>query len=85
VVYADLHEPWAGNPPEAPFCNRCGTSFAAAGAVPQQLKNITALFADVTGSAHLGERLDPEAVHRVIDRYFELAGRVITRFGSWAA
>ena len=40
------------------------------------------LFADVTGSTELGERLDPEALRRVMERYFEFALRVITRHGG---
>jgi class 3 adenylate cyclase len=40
------------------------------------------LFADVTGSTGLGERLDPEALRRVMERYFEFAQRVITRHGG---
>jgi len=70
------------NPPDARFCSRCGTPLAAAPARPEQLKTITALFADVTGSTELGERLDPEAVRRVMERYFEFAQRVITRHGG---
>ena len=70
------------NPPGARFCNRCGTPLAAAAAPPEQLKTITVLFADVTGSTQLGERLDPETVRRVMEGYFELASRVITRHGG---
>ena len=40
------------------------------------------MFADVTGSTELGERLDPEALRRVMERYFEFARRVITRHGG---
>jgi class 3 adenylate cyclase/tetratricopeptide (TPR) repeat protein len=53
-----------------------------AAAVPEQRKTVTVLFADVTGSTELGERLDPEAVRRVMERYFELAQRVVTRHGG---
>jgi class 3 adenylate cyclase/tetratricopeptide (TPR) repeat protein len=70
------------NPPDAHFCNRCGTPLTGASALPEQLKTITVLFADVTGSTELGERLDPEAVRRVMERYFELAQRVISRHGG---
>jgi class 3 adenylate cyclase/tetratricopeptide (TPR) repeat protein len=69
------------NPPDARFCNRCAAPLTAA-APPEQLKTITALFADVTGSTELGERLDPEAVRRLMERYFEFAQRVITRHGG---
>ncbi len=43
---------------------------------------MTVLFADVTGSTALGERLDPEAVRRVMGRYFEMARAVIERHGG---
>jgi class 3 adenylate cyclase len=69
------------NPPDARFCNRCASPLTAA-APPEQLKTITVLFADVTGSTELGERLDPEALRRVMERYFEFAQRVITRHGG---
>ena len=70
------------NPPDARFCNRCAAPLTAAAAPPEQLKTITILFADVTGSTELGERLDPEAVRRVMERYFEFAQQVITRHGG---
>jgi class 3 adenylate cyclase/tetratricopeptide (TPR) repeat protein len=70
------------NPPDARFCNRCATLLTVATAVPEQLKTITVLFADVTGSTELGERLDPEALRRVMERYFEFAQRVISRHGG---
>jgi class 3 adenylate cyclase len=70
------------NPPDARFCNHCGTSLIVASAAAEQRKTITVLFADVTGSTELGERLDPEAVRRVMERYFELAQRVVTRHGG---
>jgi len=68
------------NPPDARFCNRCAAPLTAA--PPEQLKTLTILFADVTGSTELGEQLDPEAVRRVMERYFEFARRVITRHGG---
>lgn len=70
------------NPQDARFCNRCGAQLAADSATPEQLKTITVLFADVTGSTELGERLDPEAVRRVMERYFQLAQRVINSHGG---
>jgi class 3 adenylate cyclase len=67
------------NPADARFCNRCAAPLAP---TPEQLKTITVLFADVTGSTELGERLDPEALRRVMERYFELAQRVVTGHGG---
>ena len=34
-------------------------------------KTVTVVFADVTGSTGLGERLDPESVRRIMIRYFD--------------
>jgi len=40
------------------------------------------LFADVTGSTALGERLDPESFRRVMARYFDLARSCLERHGG---
>jgi len=45
-------------------------------------KTVTVLFADVTGSTALGERLDPESLRRVMSRYFEEMKRVLERHGG---
>ena len=44
-------------------------------------KTVTVVFADVTGSTGLGERLDPESVRRIMIRYFDemRAGRRAAR------
>ena len=43
---------------------------------------MTVLFSDVTGSTALGEHLDPEAVRRVMGRYFAAARSTIERHGG---
>jgi class 3 adenylate cyclase len=45
-------------------------------------KTVTVLFADVTGSTALGERLDPEAMRRVMSRYFEETKATLERHGG---
>ncbi len=40
------------------------------------------MFADVTGSTALGERLDPEALRRVMGRYFDEMAAVIDAHGG---
>jgi len=45
-------------------------------------KTVTALFADITGSTALGERLDAESLREVISRYFGEARAVIERHGG---
>jgi class 3 adenylate cyclase len=43
---------------------------------------VTVLFCDVVGSTALGERLDPEALRRVMAGYFEVARAAIERHGG---
>jgi class 3 adenylate cyclase/tetratricopeptide (TPR) repeat protein len=45
-------------------------------------KTVTILFADVVSSTALGERLDPEALRRVMARYFDEARAAIERHGG---
>jgi predicted ATPase/class 3 adenylate cyclase len=45
-------------------------------------KTVTVVFCDVAGSTSLAERLDPEAVRRVMSRYFEQMERVLARHGG---
>ncbi len=63
------------------FCGFC-TSPLTAGEGSEVRKNVTVLFADVTGSTSLGERLDPESLRNVMSRYFDLARTVVQRHGG---
>jgi class 3 adenylate cyclase/tetratricopeptide (TPR) repeat protein len=45
-------------------------------------KVVTVLFADLTGSTALGERLDPERLHAVLDTYFRAMASVIEAWGG---
>lgn len=59
------------NPDESRFCNGCGAELAAAHAtVAEELKVVTVLFADITGSTALGERLDAEGLKEVMGSFF---------------
>jgi class 3 adenylate cyclase len=49
---------------------------------PGRRKVITALFCDVTGSTALGEELDPEALHDVMNRCWPELRAVIERHGG---
>jgi len=60
-------------PPEAArFCPSCGTAIAEREPVApgRERRLVTVLFADVTGSTGLGERLDPERLQEVLGTYF---------------
>jgi class 3 adenylate cyclase len=63
--------PSAAAPPLAPPTSRRETR-----------KTVTILFADVTDSTELGERLDPEARRRVMTSYFACVRDVLERHGG---
>src|SRR5436305_12221293 len=65
------------NPPTARLCGVCGTSLIrdeAAGAVRREITLVTS---DLKGSTALGERLDPEALREVLNRYFAVMRAVL--------
>jgi class 3 adenylate cyclase/tetratricopeptide (TPR) repeat protein len=70
------------NSDRARFCQNCATPLGAAEATTEVRKVVTIVFADVTGSTALGERLDPEALRRVMGRYFDEMSAVIERHGG---
>ncbi len=71
------------NPAGSAFCNVCGSALGAAASTQrEQRKTVTILFADVTGSTALGERLDPESLRHVLARYFDLARATVGRHGG---
>ena len=55
---------------EARFCSNCGNVLEPAEAPVEERKLVTIVFADVTGSTTLGERLDPERLSEVLNTYF---------------
>jgi class 3 adenylate cyclase/tetratricopeptide (TPR) repeat protein len=71
------------NADRARFCQSCATPLGDADAqIADVRKVVTIVFADVTGSTALGERLDPEALRRVMGRYFDEMAAVIERHGG---
>ncbi|MFQ5946926.1 MAG: adenylate/guanylate cyclase domain-containing protein [Anaerolineae bacterium] len=49
-------------------------------AIEGERKQVTVLFADVSGFTGISEALDPEEVHRLMDRCFDILMREIHRF-----
>src|SRR5436309_5369047 len=49
-------------------------------ALEGERKHVTVLFADVKGSMDLAEQVDPEAWHRILDRFFQLLADGVHRF-----
>src|SRR5207244_6585098 len=53
---------------------------ASRGRLEGERKQVTVLFADVKGSMELAERVDPEAWHRILDRFFAILADGVHRF-----
>jgi len=60
----------------------CATPFGAEGPIGETRKVVTILFADVSGSTAIGERLDPEAVRRVLTTFYTSAREALERHGG---
>ncbi|HJW68310.1 MAG TPA: adenylate/guanylate cyclase domain-containing protein, partial [Candidatus Binatia bacterium] len=59
------------NRTDARFCDACGASLAARPVAESVARKVvTIVFADMMGSTSLQERLDAEAVRRLMDRYY---------------
>jgi class 3 adenylate cyclase/tetratricopeptide (TPR) repeat protein len=72
------------NPDAAKFCMECATPLVGLTAPPahEVRKTVTVVFSDVTGSTAMGEELDPEALRRVMSRYFDEMRAVLERHGG---
>src|SRR5262249_22004423 len=85
----------AENPAGAKFCIECGTalagdapaahaapSAATVEAPPEERRQATVLFADLSGYTATAERMDPEAVKGLVDRTLRRLGEEVERFGG---
>ena len=84
----------AENPLGAKFCIECGAALTPAGpaaapapaapseAPPEERRQATVLFADLSGYTAAAERMDPEAVKALVDRTLRRLGEEIERFGG---
>ncbi len=64
----------------ARFCNACGAPLPAE---PREVrKRVTVVFADLSGSTALGERLDPEVLRGVMRRYHAEQRAILERHGG---
>ena len=73
------------NPPKFRLCGYCGAPLVAAPpALPvrEVRRTVTLIFCDLKGSTALTERLDPEAMHEVKERYFTTMAAEITKHGG---
>ncbi|MDQ3985129.1 MAG: AAA family ATPase [Actinomycetota bacterium] len=68
------------NPHRAKFCLACGTLLTETPRPREVRKVVTVLFGDVTGSTSMGEQLDPEALRKLMNRYFEEMKAIVERY-----
>ena len=71
-----------GEPGRGEVLSSVGRHSKPADASRATRKTVTVLFADMSGSTALGERLDPEALRVVIERYFDGMKAEIERHGG---
>jgi class 3 adenylate cyclase/tetratricopeptide (TPR) repeat protein len=74
-------------PAEARFCMNCGQDLDAAATAPrerppEERRQVTVLFADLSGYTAVAERMDPEAVKALVDRALMRLGREVERHGG---
>jgi class 3 adenylate cyclase/tetratricopeptide (TPR) repeat protein len=83
-------------PPEARFCMACGASLETAATAtpapapapaapeqpPEERRQVTVLFADLSGYTSVAERMDPEAVKALVDRALMRLGQEVERYGG---
>ena len=78
----------AAVPANTRFCPQCGAALGAApaaaapAAVSAARRQVAVLFADLSGYTALSSELDPEDVHRLLSRYFELVDALIGECGG---
>jgi class 3 adenylate cyclase/tetratricopeptide (TPR) repeat protein len=70
------------NSERARFCQVCGTALTGEISPGGSRKTVTVLFCDLVGSTRLGERLDPETLRLVLDRYFDEMRGAAERHGG---
>src|SRR5256886_5466730 len=71
------------NPPNARFCNSCGSALVAAPeSRREERKIVTVLFADLVGFTSRAERLDPEDVRALLAPYWQHLRAELERYGG---
>ncbi|HEY9899268.1 MAG TPA: adenylate/guanylate cyclase domain-containing protein [Pantanalinema sp.] len=68
--------------PHARFCAQCGTRLVAPADPVGDRRVVTVLFTDVSGFTAMSERLDPEQVAAIVNRFFAVLTEPIYRYGG---
>src|SRR6266568_8398424 len=63
-----------------PSCS--GGAMTSARAVGGELRQVTAVFSDLSGYTAMSEKLDPEDIRKITEPVFEIAAEVIERYGG---
>jgi class 3 adenylate cyclase len=69
-------------PAASRFCPACGAPLAPRPADDATRKTVSVVFIDLAGSTALGERLDPESLHAVMGRWFDVVRAALERHGG---
>ena len=80
-------------PPQARFCMACGAPLEAGApgraptpppreAPPEERRQVTVLFADLSGYTAIAERMDPETVKSLVDTALQRLGQEVERYGG---
>src|SRR3954468_12190630 len=81
----------AAAPPQARFCMECGSALADAPApatvrpaaqLPDERRQVTVLFADLSGYTAASEHMDPERVKVLVDSSLKRLAQEVERFGG---
>ncbi len=81
------------NPPGAKFCTACGTALTGLAPAPgpaatpgeqppEERRQVTVLFADLSGYTAVAERLDAERIKSLVDRALRRLGDEVERYGG---
>ncbi|HYI23554.1 MAG TPA: adenylate/guanylate cyclase domain-containing protein [Candidatus Limnocylindrales bacterium] len=66
----------------ARYCSNCALELAAVAPQAELRKTVTVMFMDAADSTGIGERTDPEAMRRVMSRYFGEIRAIVERHGG---
>ena len=66
----------------ARYCSNCALELMPLARQGEMRKTVTVMFMDAAGSTGLGERVDPEALRRVMTRYFDEFRQIVERHGG---
>jgi class 3 adenylate cyclase/tetratricopeptide (TPR) repeat protein/ketosteroid isomerase-like protein len=69
-------------PPEAAFCDACGTPAERPTVPAAGRRLVSVVFGDLVGSTALQERLDPESVRAVMSRFYDTMRATVSRHGG---